>query len=127
MSGRIPLMKTREFLPGLESEHQVGLTGVGVTVVDCTIACNTSMTAAELIAAPPNTSTAVNACGPVVHSLGIAPTAVVPMLLGGAEESGLNAVISFQYCTADNSAVYLWAKSFTGADPGVRARVIALR
>lgn len=132
MSGRIPLMKTKEFLPGLESEHQVGLSGVGVSVIDCTIAVNTSRTAAQLIASPPNTG-AANACGPVVHSLGQAPTATIPMVRYGSVPTGGELSVGWVYCTADNSAVYMWAQSntanFSGSFPstGLSVRVIALR
>lgn len=131
MPGNLPLMKTKEFQPGLESQHEVGLSGVGVSVVDCTIAVNTSRSAAQLIASPPNTG-AANACGPVVHSHGIAPTAVIPQIRGGEIPTGGEASIQFIYCTADNSAVYLWAQSNTGNNTGApsdgaQVRIITIR
>lgn len=131
MPNNLPLMKTEKFLPGLEDQHEVGLSGVGVSVVDCTIAVNTSRTAAQLIASPPNTGSA-KACGPVVHSHGDTPTAVIPMVRGGSIPTGGEASIQFMYCTADNSAVYLWAQSNTanitgGPSAGAQVRLITVR
>ena len=123
-----PKMLSKYFFPGMPDQQVVGLEGVGVSVVTATLACNTSMTAAQLLAGPPNTNANVAACGPVVHSLGVPPTAVIPMLVGSSAQTGLGAVVQFQYCTADNSAVYLWAKTWTGTAPsGVAVRIIAIR
>jgi len=124
---RRPLLKTDEFLPGLGEQHEVGLSNVGVSVVTATIACNTSMTAAELIAAPPNTGVAA-ACGPVVHSLGATPTMVFAQHRVPSEETGLAASVTYQFCTANHSAAYFWAKTWTGTAPvGVETQVIAIR
>jgi len=122
-----PKMLTERFLPGLAKEHEVGLGGVGVSVIDCTIACNSAMTAAQLLAGPPNTNANVNACGPIVHSLGTAPTASFVMLRGAETVTGLGAQIQFRYCTADNSAAYVWAQTWTGAVLGCSVRLIAVR
>ena len=120
-----PKMLTKNFLPGLEVEHEVGLSGVGVCVVTATLACNTETTAAELIASPPNTK-GLTMCGPVVHSLGIPPTLCIPQEKGTRTGSQ----VQYLYCTADNSAVYFWAKtdSGDGQNPvGVCTRLVCIR
>ena len=120
-----PKMLTKNFLPGLEVEHEVGLSGVGVCVVTATLACNTNTTAAQLIASPPNTAGPA-ACGPVVHSLGTPPTLCVPQRVGIATGSQ----VQYLYCTADNSAVYFWAKTDSGdgqAPLGVCTRLVCIR
>jgi len=126
-----PKMKSSMFTPGLEVEHEVGLSGVGVCVVQATIAINTSRTAAQLIASPSNAAATV--CGPVMHSLGTPPTVVIPQLCCGTEiveGTGGSTGIQFQYCTADNSAVYIWANAWSGKEDAVRGipvRFICIR
>jgi len=120
-----PLMKTKQFQPGLEIEHEVGLTGVGVTIVHTTVAVNTARTAAQLLAAPPNTST-IQSIGPVVHSLGAPPTFSTMVQISDGTPVATGAV-TFQYCTADNSAVYFWAQSFSSAPAVAQVRVAAIR
>ena len=93
--------------------------------VSYTLAANTVRTAAQLIASPPNTA-GLNIAGPVVHSLGIAPKVVIPMVMGVAHYS-LQSQVDFTYCTADNSAVYLWPKSGTIEAAGIYTRIIAIR
>jgi hypothetical protein len=122
-----------EFFPGFESgQMEVGLANLGISVVTATLACNTARTAAEIIASPPNTGTGVRACGPIVHSLGAAPTLVLAQLnynavyAAVATEFGWG--VSFQYVTADNSAVYIRAATWTGTNPvGVPVKVFAVR
>ena len=119
MSGKIPTLATSHFLPGLGSDqqHVVGAAGVGINVITATLAANTAQTCAELIAGPPNTAT-VNACGPVVHSLGRAPSVVWAQQLGiPAAATGMGAIVAYQYVTANNSAVYMFAKTWSGAVP----------
>lgn len=124
-----PKMLSRHFTPGLEAEHEVGLSGVGVHVVEATLAVNTIATAANLIASPPNTA-GLATCGPVVHSLGCPPTAVIPMQVG-PHATSFQEAITYQYCTADNSAVYLFARCWTtvnGANlAGVGTRLVVIR
>lgn len=117
-----------EFFPGLQSDQMVvGLVNVGVTVVACTLACNTTRTDAQIIASPPNTGN-VNACGPVVHSLGTPPTLALVQLAADPSVPVQGYSVAYQYVTADNSAVYFRATSWTGAVPvGVGVRVIAIR
>lgn len=118
---------SEKFYPGLGSQFVHGLANVGYHAIDVTLACNTVRTNAQIIASPPNTSSLVNACGPVVHSLGVAPTAVIPILTDGPT-SGLKFAVGVEYVTADNSAIYLRAACWTGSDPvGVSMRVIAVR
>jgi len=120
MSFPIPRMKTERFLPGLETEHEVGLSGVGVCVVEVTLAVSTARTAAELVApatSPPNSLGTLACYGTVVHSLGAPPTATIVQQAGNAEliaGAAMTGGITFQYLTADNSAVYVWANSWTG-------------
>jgi len=131
----IPKMLTKEFLPGLEVEHQVGLSGVGVCVVDVTLAVSTARTAAELVApgtSPPNSLGTLACYGTVVHSLGAPPSATICMASGNAEliaGAAMTGGITFQYLTADNSAVYVWANSWTGGAVmlGFAARFTMLR
>jgi hypothetical protein len=120
-----PKMKTKVFQPGLEIEHEVGLTGVGVTIVHTTVAVNTARTAAQLLASPANTST-IQSVGPVVHSLGAPPSfASMQEISDGAPVA--EGPVVFQYCTADNSAVYFWPQSFSAAPAVARVRVVAVR
>lgn len=125
---RIPKDKTEKYMPGLELEHEVGLSGVGVQVVTATLAVNTIATAANLIAAPSNNSYS-DPCGPVMHSLGAPPTMVLPMQIGPQASSGAQTV-NYQYCTADNSAVYVFARTWTmetGCVAGVGTRLVIIR
>jgi len=131
----IPKMLTKEFLPGLEVEHQVGLSGVGICVVDVTLAVSTARTAAELVApgtSPPNSLGTLACYGTVVHSLGTPPQATIVQQHGNAEliaGAAMTGGITFQYLTADNSAVYVWANSWTGGAVmlGLAARFIMIR
>ena len=123
------LQLTSEFFPGMgpAGQHVVGATNLGVTIVDVTLGCNTNMTDAQLIAAPTNTSVAVaTAFGPVVHSLGVAPSFALAQAL-----SNSIGPVNYVYITADNSAVYFKAYTATagatGVPAGVRTRVIAVR
>ena len=119
----IPKDLTKKFLPGLGDQHVVGLDGLGYSRTDFTLVLSTSQTDAEVIASPPNTSSVV-ATGVMVHSLGQPPTAVIPMIMAdpGKVAYGMNV----QYITADNSAVYLRAYTWTGAQGGVSVRVTAM-
>jgi len=122
----VPKQLTSQFFPGMGEQHVVGLQNVGISVVTATLAVNTTRTDAQLIASPPNTDTAAMACGPVVHSLGTPPMAawVLPYSL----PVGLGFGITYQYVTADNSAVYFRAATWTGAAPvGQGVRVYAVR
>jgi len=118
-----PKLATSDFLPGLTEEHVVGQAGVGINLISATLACNTAQTNAEIVAGPPNTVAA--ACGPIVHSLKQAPGFVqIENKMGTAELTGMSATVQFQYLTADNSAVYYSAKTWTGAVPlGVSVQV----
>ncbi len=133
----IPRLKTKHFTPGLEAEHEVALSGVGVTVVQCTLAVSTARTAAQLVDpahAPLNNATG-NCFGAVIHSLGTPPTAVIPLVGGGGANvelmpgAALTGGITFQYLTATNTAVYVWANSWTGGATmlGVATRFICIR
>lgn len=127
-----PKMLTELFQPGLGVEHEVGLTGVGVCVVTATLACNTARTAAELIADPSNLVGAAT-CGPVIHSLGTPPSLTfVTQVSDKDEAAGIKggSMVHFAYCTADNSAVYVFARSNTAdsaAPVGVGARFVMVR
>ena len=106
------------------SQYVVGLANVGISVVDCTIVAMdaTAMTDAELIAAPPNTG-ASGIAGPIVHSLGVAPTVALLQPIGGSVGSGAQAL----FMTADNSAVYFRVTSWTQTSLGYAVRAIAIR
>jgi len=124
----LPRQLASKFIPNLGDAFEVGLAGVGVSVVDTTLAANTAMTDAQLIAGPPNTRTDLQAFGPVVHSLGIAPTVVLvqPRIVGG-DITGLALTTGYAFMTADASAGYFRARSFTGTGPGVSVRMIFVR
>lgn len=112
-------------MPGMGPNQQyvVGATNIGLTIVDTTLAINTQRTDAQLIASPPNTAVGAFAFGPVVHSLGVPPMAVWAEAIG--QSTG---PVSYQYVTADNSAVYMVATgNFTGVALGVRTRLFILR
>ena len=125
MAKKVPL-KTSQFQPGLETEHVVGLSGVGVSVVHFTLSCNTVQTMAEIIGGVPNvTGVPANI---VVHSLGAPPTAFfVQVAPVGAVLDGVAAGVSIQHITSNNSAVYVYAQHFTAAPRGVAARLVAIR
>lgn len=120
-----PKMLTKRFQPGLEIEHEVALSGVGVTVVHTTV-CVSARTAAQLIASPANTSL-IQCVGPVVHSLGTPPSFASMQQLTRAGATGYSGAVAFQYCTADNSAVYYFPSHWTGAAMPLSVRVVAVR
>jgi len=122
----LPKELTEKFFPGLADQHEVGLGAVGVSVIEATLGCNTDTTDAQLIAGPPNTASGCDACGPIVHSLGTAPTAALVQPGGGVDHS--IGAISYAVVTMDNSAVYVQARTSSQISPlGVRTRVIAIR
>jgi hypothetical protein len=88
------------------------------------------MTVAELVANAPNTGVGAS-CGPIVHSLGVPPNFYILqpyVTAANAALTGLGASVTFQYVTADNSAVYVFAKAFTGAVPaGIGVHLLAIR
>ena len=119
-----PKLATRKFIPNLGDLHVIGADGLGICAVDATIALNTVQTDAQLIAGAPNTGL-VNACGPIVHSLGIPPS--VSFLLARGTVNSVTGGPIFAYMTANNSAVFFRAQSFTGVIPaGVAVRMIAI-
>ena len=125
----IPKQLAHKYIPNLGDVFEVGLVNVGVTVVTATIGANTALTDAQLIAAPPNTAVH-NAYGPVVHSLGTEPKAVIAMQeVTGGDVAGIGInQVQYAFMTADNSAVYFRANSFTGTIPsGVSTRFIVIR
>lgn len=124
----IPKDLGHKHFPAMGDQYEVGLTNVGFHAVTATIVVNSAMTNAQIVAAPPNTAATVP-CGPIVHSLGAAPSAVIPILNGqyGAT-SGLAVDVAFSYITADNSAVYLRAMTWTGTTPrGASVTVFVIR
>lgn len=127
-----PLVKQLldQFFPGLGASQQayVGLANVGITVVNCTLALNTARTDAQVIASPPNTGVAA-ACGPIVHSLGIAPTISFLIERGVAAANTSVYGLQYQFITADNSAVYVRAitQSFVGQPIGGAVTLVAVR
>jgi len=123
----IPKDLTQNYFPGLGDQHVIGMSGLGYSVVTATLTVNTSQTDAQVIASPPNTSAGA-ATGPIVHSLGTPPSAVIPMMATSPGAGGLGWSIQMQYITADNSAVYLRAFSWTGTTTrGQAVRLIAIR
>lgn len=120
------LQLTDKFFPGLGpgGQHVIGATNLGVSIVDATLSANTARTDAQLIASPPNTSSAL-AVGPVVHSLQVPPSFVIVQSIG----SSLGP-INPRVVTYDNSAVYIDVRTDTATAlglAGVRVRVIAVR
>jgi hypothetical protein len=105
-------------------QYEVGLVNVGVSVVDATLVLMnaTVQTDAQFIASAPNTGVGA-ACGPIVHSLGIAPKACFIQPKGGSLGTGRN----FLFMTADASAGYFRATAWTQNSPGVSVRMIAIR
>ena len=126
MADRVPVTADK-FFPamGPGGEYVVGLTNVGVSVVDCTVV-NVDATAqapATFMSAPPNTASyAGNIGGPVVHSLGAPPTAAFMMPASGSVRGR-----SFIYITADNSAVYIQATASSVGVVGFAVRMVAIR
>ena len=112
-----------QFLPGMgpDKTFVIGSTNLGVSIIDATLAMNTAQTHAQLIASPPNTSSAL-AVGPVVHSLGVPPAFAIAQAL----QNSLGPV-NYVFITADNSAVYFDPRSHTNSGQGVRTRIIAFR
>jgi len=109
-----PVKPTGErFFPSLGpgGTYLIGLKQVGIHTVTATLGFDTANDNAVLVAAPPNTSTAGISYGPIVHSLGTVPTAVIPIKCGTVT-TDIQSDIS--YVTADNSAVYLRCRNFTG-------------
>lgn len=124
----IPKDLSEKYIPNLGDLHVIGASGLGVCAVDATIGCNTAMTDAELIAAPSNVDGST-AYGAVVHSLGVAPSLsfAVPMITGG-DVTGLVNGAQLMFMTANASASFFRARSFTGAAPaGVAAKIVHVR
>jgi hypothetical protein len=119
---QIPKDLTQNFFPGLADQHVIGAAGLGVTVVDTTVQAGTSMTDAQLVLAPPNTSGI--SYGAFVHSLGTPPSFAFAML--GRSSGALSHGITFEYVTADTSAVYMRAQAMTGGGAAA-VRVVVVR
>jgi hypothetical protein len=113
-----------KFFPGMGEQYEVGLVNVGISVVDCTIHASdsTAQDDAEIIASPPNTGVS-GIAGPIVHSLGAVPSVAFIQPRSGSMGTGTH----FIYMTADNSAVYFRAKSWTQDALGYAVRMIAIR
>lgn len=115
-----------KFIPGLGEHFVIGFSGVGISVIDETVALDTEATATELVLLTPNTNAGVNASGVIVHSLGVKPSAVL-----------FNPIYTSQFIVqytivtdADASAIYVLAKSFLRGSVGalgVRTRITAIR
>lgn len=125
MSPVVPQL-TEDFFPGLGDQHVVGASGLGVSVITATLACNTLMTDAELIAGRPNTDGVSKAFGPIVHSLRTAPTFVIAQM-AGVNPPLIAGGVGLQVMTANNSAVFVRAFSHTVQPVGVAVRIIAVR
>lgn len=125
----LPRQLASKFIPNLGDLYEVGLAGVGVSVVDTTLGANTAMTDAQLIASPPNTRVGLQAFGPIVHSLGIAPTAVfIQTRIVGGDLTGLVHAVEYALMTMDASAVYFRARTWTGSEPlGISVRATVIR
>jgi hypothetical protein len=128
MADRVPVLADKFFPamgPAGVGEYVVGLVNVGVSVVDCTILNSdaSAQTPATFMSSPANTAShAGNIGGPIVHSLGAAPTAA--FLYPRFSSVRVPNVI---YITADNSAVYFQASAASAAVAGFAVRMIALR
>ena len=123
----IPKHKTKKFFPGLVDQHVVTLEGVGVSAVQATVAANTAMTDAQIIAGPSGNEVA-KAASAFAHSLGIAPTAVIPVVQGGLNNS--MGVVSYHVMTANNSAVFLRCVTDSAGltrPLGVATKIISIR
>lgn len=117
-----------EFFPGFSNDQiVVGLTNVGICVVNCTLSVNTAQTDAQIIAAPPNTAAAGAPCGSIVHSFGVAPSLVIIQQKACAPTQTSLYTLDWMYVTADNSAVYVRAQSWTGGPKGMYVQMIAVR
>lgn len=129
MANKIPTMSSMLFVPGLGPghEHVMGGDGVGVNIITATLACNTAQTIAQLIASVPNTGIGA-AFGAIVHSLGRAPgLTLIQAASPNAAATGIGASVQFQYVTANNSAVFVFAKTWTGVVPlGLAVRIVAI-
>lgn len=122
---RKPIMRTRQFLAGLETEHVVGLSGVGVSVINFTLSCNTVQTMSQVLSNPPHTAGVPTTV--VLHGLGAAPTAFfVQVAPVGSVINGLPSIVSIQHITADNTAIYVYAQHFTSAPNGISARAVVI-
>lgn len=113
---------SESFQPGLGDQHVLGASGLGMQMITATLAANTARTAAQLIASPPNTANH-NAFGPVVHSLGVPPSAAWAQV---AEVIAAQ-TITYQYVTADNSAIYFNPVASTANLVGVATRIFVVR
>ena len=123
----LPKQVTSSFFPGLGVQHEVSLSNVGFHAIEVTIGANSAMTAVQLHDSPPNTLTGQNAPTAIVHSLGAPPSAVIPIPLYAPGDNSISG-LTYQYLTADNSAVYLEAWSSTDAGlRGVGTRVLCIR
>ena len=120
----LPKQLTRKFFPNLGETHEIGLADVGVTVVDFTLTMETVQTVAQILASPPNTAAVPVPTGVVVHSLGDEPECVITQWRHTMPEQG----VGMAFITADNSAVYVTARAYSGGvDGGAAARIIAIR
>lgn len=117
---------TDKFFPALGIQHVITATNLGTTVIIATLGANTNYTNAQLIASPPNTGVGVQAAGPVVHSLGVAPAFAFAQPM--SQSIG---PVSYVYVTADNSAVYFKVYTdtagATGVPVGVASRIIVVQ
>ncbi len=124
---QLPKQVTSSFFPGLGVQHEVTLSNVGFHAIEVTVGGNTAITAVQLHDNPPNTAAGQNAPTAIVHSLGAPPSAVIPIPLYSADANSIG-LITYQYLTADNSAVFLnfWSNSLTGLR-GVGTKVYCIR
>lgn len=118
----IPKQLAHKFFPGLGEQFEIGLVNVGICAVEATIVADikTARTDAQVLASASNAG-AGTCFGPIVHSLGTPPT--FTMLQCKTASSTFQAV----YITADNSAVYFRALSWTSDVVGYRVRMLAIR
>jgi hypothetical protein len=117
---------TSDFFPGLGSIHVVSMSGVGHHAIETTVGANTALTAALWVAVPPNTLTGMNAPVVIVHSLGAPPSMVIPIPMYTANANSIGGV-NYHYLTANASAVYLMARTFTGGPLGIATRIHVVR
>ena len=121
-----PKELTHKFFPGLGDIHVVGMSNVGFHVLENTVGANTTLTAAQMVAVPPNTAAGMNAPVAIVHSLGAVPSVVLALPLYTANANSIGGV-SYLYLTADNSAAYIMARTATGGPLGVATRLTFIR
>lgn len=120
-----PKKLTSKHLPGLGTEHEVALSGVGISVVTATVALNTVITDANLVGLPPNVTNVP--CNVVVHSLGVAPAAFIPHVIGPRAGTRIGPV-DVQLVTMDSSAIYFSAWSHTaGITEGASVKFVVIR